>query len=116
MKSLINAIAFSLVMGTTLANAAQINPEMETEKGRPALLITDPQVDFPGAEGVTWVVHGTVVTGNNAGETIESLLKSAEDNGVPVFISSRHYVSYNRRGNIEGTNTDQLTQQRPHER
>lgn len=116
MKTLINVIALSLVMVTTLANAAQPDPEMKTDKGRTALLITDPQVNFPGTEGVSWVVHGTVVTDNDAVETIEALLKTAADNGMPAFISSRHYVPNTRRGNIQGSGADWPESYRPFER
>ena len=102
MKSLINVIALALVMGSTLANAALPDPGMEIVKGRTALLITDPQVDFLSPDGVTWGVVGKSVTENNTVENIESLFKSAKANDVPVFVSPHYYFPHDHGWKFEG--------------
>ena len=102
MKTLIKVIALSLALGTALANAALPDPGMEIEKGRTALLITDPQVDFLSPEGVTWGVVGKSVTENNTVENIESLFKSAKANDIPVFVSPHYYFPHDHVWKFEG--------------
>ena len=63
---------------TTIANAQLPDPGLEIVPGRTALLITDPQNDFPSPEGVIWRVVGKNVTDNNTVENIESLFKVAK--------------------------------------
>jgi nicotinamidase-related amidase len=43
---------------------------------------------------VTWGVVGKSVTANNTVENIETLLKSAKANGIPVFISPHYYYPH----------------------
>ena len=56
-----------------------------------ALVLTDPQNDFLSPDGVTWGMVGESVTENNTVENIESLLKAAKANDIPVFISPHYY-------------------------
>ena len=75
----------------------EINPE------NTALVITDPQNDFLSPMGVTWGVVGDSVTKNNTVENIESLLKAAKKNGVPVFVSPHYYYPTDHGWKFEGT-------------
>jgi nicotinamidase-related amidase len=57
------------------------------EKANPettALVITDPQNHFLSPEGATWALVGASVQDNNTVENIDSLLKAAKQNGIPV--------------------------------
>ena len=56
-----------------------------------ALVITDPQNDFLSPEGVTWGMVGESVTENKTVEHIDTLLKAAKKNGIPVFVSPHYY-------------------------
>jgi nicotinamidase-related amidase len=78
------------------------NPGMEIDKERTALVITDPQNDFLSPDGVTWGVVGESVTDNNTVNNIESLLKTAKDNGLPVFISPHYYYPTDHGWKFEG--------------
>ena len=82
--------------------AALPDPGMNVEKGRTALVVTDPQNDFLSPKGVTWGVVGKSVTANNTVENIETLLKSAKANGIPVFISPHYYYPHDHGWQFEG--------------
>lgn len=85
-----------------ISNAALPDPGMQIEKGRTALVVTDPQNDFLSPKGVTWGVVGKSVTANNTVENIETLLKSAKANGIPVFISPHYYYPHDHGWQFEG--------------
>ena len=78
------------------------NPGMEIDKERTALVITDPQNDFLSPGGVTWGIVGKSVTDNNTVNNIESLLKTAKDNDLPVFISPHYYYPTDHGWKFEG--------------
>ena len=78
------------------------NPGMEIDKERTALVITDPQNDFLSPDGVAWGVVGESVTDNNTVNNIESLLKTAKDNDLPVFISPHYYYPTDHGWKFEG--------------
>ena len=78
------------------------NPGMEIDKERTALVITDPQNDFLSPDGVTWGLVGKSVTDNNTVNNIESLLKTAKDNDLPVFISPHYYYPTDHGWKFEG--------------
>lgn len=82
--------------------AALPDPGVVIEKGRTALLITDPQNDFLSPKGVTWGVVGKSVTENNTVENIDSLFKAAKSNGIPVFISPHYYYPTDHGWQFEG--------------
>ena len=82
--------------------AALPDPGMQVEQGRTALVVTDPQNDFLSPKGVTWGVVGKSVTANNTVENIETLLKSAKANGIPVFISPHYYFPHDHGWRFEG--------------
>ena len=85
-----------------ITNAALPDPGLQIEKGRTALVVTDPQNDFLSPKGVTWGVVGKSVTANNTVENIETLLKSAKANGIPVFISPHYYYPHDHGWRFEG--------------
>jgi nicotinamidase-related amidase len=75
---------------------------MEIVKGRTALVVTDPQNDFLSPKGVTWGVVGKSVEANNTVENIETLLKTAKANGIPVFVSPHYYYPHDHGWKFEG--------------
>jgi nicotinamidase-related amidase len=91
---LVLTVAFAFGFGAMLftgAGAQLPDPGMTVEKGRTAIVITDPQNDFLSPEGVTWGLVGTSVTTNQTVEHIEDLFIAAKKNGFPVFISPHYY-------------------------
>lgn len=87
---------------STYSQAALPDPGMQIEPNRTALVVTDPQNDFLSPKGVTWGVVGKSVTANNTVENIETLLKSAKANGIPVFISPHYYYPHDHGWHFEG--------------
>ena len=86
-----SAISIALLFGMTTAAVAELpDPGMSITQGNTALVITDPQNDFLSPKGVTWGVVGKSVTENNTVENIESLLKAAKQNDIPVFVSPQY--------------------------
>ena len=67
------------------------NPGMTIDPERTALLITDPQNDFLSPDGVMWGVVGESVTENNTVENIETLMRTAKQRGIGLFISPHYY-------------------------
>jgi nicotinamidase-related amidase len=99
-KSLLAALVLSSYISTS--QAALPDPGMDIVKGRTAVLVTDPQIDFLSPDGVTWGVVGKNVTANNTVENIESLFKSAKKNDVPVFVSPHYYYPHDHGWKFEG--------------
>ena len=86
------AMAAVILIAATRDLAAQLpDPGMQVDPERTALLVTDPQNDFLSPEGVTWGVVGESVTENNTVANIETLLQTAKENGIEVFISPHYY-------------------------
>lgn len=109
MKSLIKPIAkrvlgIMLILGVApLVNAGLPETSMTVTRGNTALVITDPQIDFLSPKGVTWGVVGKSVTDNNTVKNIETLLKAAKANGIPVFISPHYYFPTDKGWKFEGS-------------
>ncbi len=109
MKSMIKPIAkrvlgIMLLLGVApLLNAGLPETSMTVTRGNTALVITDPQNDFLSPKGVTWGVVGKSVTENNTVKNIESLLKAAKANGIPVFISPHYYFPTDKGWKFEGS-------------
>lgn len=99
-KTLIATFAVTAVVSA--GNAALPNPGLVIEKGRTALVITDPQNDFLSPEGVTWGVVGKSVEANNTVENIETLFKTAKANDIPVFVSPHYYYPHDHSWKFEG--------------
>ena len=78
------------------------NPGMQVETGNTALVITDPQNDFLSPQGVTWGVVGESVEENNTVSNIETLLITARDNNIPLFISPHYYYPTDHGWKFEG--------------
>lgn len=102
-----NMIAITATAALTLLSfaspvAAQLpDPGMDVDD-RTALVITDPQNDFLSPEGVTWAVVGESVTRNNTVENLETLLATAKQTGVEVFISPHYYYPTDHGWQFEG--------------
>ncbi len=100
MKTLISALALSATLAT--GHAALPNPGMQIEKGRTALVVTDPQNDFLSPKGVAWGVVGKSVEANNTVENIDTLFKTAKANNIPVFVSPHYYYPHDHGWKFEG--------------
>ncbi|MBL8177435.1 MAG: isochorismatase family protein [Bryobacterales bacterium] len=77
-------------------------PGLKLEKGRVALVVTDPQNDFLHPKGVAWGVVGESVRENKTVENIEGLLQAAKTSGVPVFVSPHYYYPHDHQWKFEG--------------
>ncbi len=77
-------------------------PGMALQKGRVALLVTDPQNDFLSPNGVAWGVVGESVMENHTIENIESLFGAAKKAGVGVFVSPHYYYPQDHRWQFAG--------------
>ncbi len=78
------------------------DPGMQVDVSRTALVITDPQNDFLSPDGVTWGVVGESVTENNTVANLETLLVTAKDEGIPVFVSPHYYYPTDKGWKFEG--------------
>ena len=87
--TVITAVFFTL---TSFANAEGLpDPGVKFVKGRTAIVITDPQIDFLSPKGVAWDLVGKNVTENKTVENIERLMKIAKEKDIPLFISPHYY-------------------------
>ncbi len=77
-------------------------PGMKIVKGRTALVITDPQVDFLCSSGVAWEVVSKNVIANNTVDNIEKLMKTAKKNDMLLFISPHYYYPYDHKWQFGG--------------
>jgi len=77
-------------------------PGVELKRGRFALLVIDPQVDFLSPKGVTWGVVGESVTENNTVENIERLFRVAQESDARVFVSPHYYYPHDHAWKFEG--------------
>jgi len=102
----------SLILGTAMgvttllwvadAQAQLPDPGMEFDVANTALVITDPQNDFLSPDGVTWGVVGQSVLANNTVPNLETLLRTAKESGVQVFISPHYYFPTDHGWQFEG--------------
>ena len=82
---------------------AQTEIGFEVDPERTAVVITDPQNDFLSPDGATWGLVGKSVTENNTVANIESLMKTAKESNIPVFISPHYYYPTDHGWKFEGT-------------
>ena len=75
------------------------NPGFTAEKGKTAVVVTDPQKDFLSEDGVVWGVVGASVEANNTVEHLGQLLTAAHDAGLPVFVSPHYYFPHDHKWN-----------------
>ena len=78
------------------------NPGLSIEKGRTALVITDPQKDFLSEDGVVWRVVGASVEANNTVEHLRQLISAALATGMPVFVSPHYYYPHDHKWEFGG--------------
>ncbi len=103
MKATIKAITILLFVGGLASTSrAQLPDPGVVVDDRTALVITDPQNDFLSPDGVTWHVVGESVTANNTVANLETLLKTAKEQGIPVFISPHYYYPTDHGWQFEG--------------
>ena len=96
-------LGLAMLVGATNSAIAELpDPGMSITQGNTALVITDPQNDFLSPEGVTWGVVGESVKKNNTVENLESLLKAAKANDIPVVISPHYYYPTDKGWHFEG--------------
>lgn len=84
-------LAVSALLAPGVAISQLPDPGLVVDQERTAVVITDPQNDFLSPEGVTWGLVGKSVEANNTVANIEALMKTAKENGLPVFISPHYY-------------------------
>ncbi len=104
MKTIVKTLVLAATLSATLSttHAALPDPGMQIEKGRTALVVTDPQNDFLSPDGVTWGVVGKSVEANHTVEHIETLFKTAKAQGIPVFVSPHYYYPHDHGWRFEG--------------
>lgn len=78
-------------------------PGFEITTGDTAIVITDPQNDFLSPDGVTWGVVGQSITENGTVENLEALFSTANETGMPVFVSPHYYYEHDHKWRFEGT-------------
>ncbi len=103
-RSLILATAMGVTALLWVADAqAQLpDPGMEFDVANTALVLTDPQNDFLSPDGVAWGVVEQSVLANNTVPNLETLLRTAKENGVQVFISPHYYYPTDNGWQFEG--------------
>ncbi len=104
MKRIVKTVSAVAVLTAAISTAlaALPDPGMAIEKGRTALVVTDPQNDFLSPKGVIWGVVGKSVQANNTVENIDTLLKTAKAQGIPVFVSPHYYYPHDHGWKFEG--------------
>lgn len=78
------------------------DPGMVVDLANTALVITDPQNDFLSPDGVTWGVVGQSVTENGTVGHLETLMRTAKETGMEVFISPHYYYPTDHGWKFEG--------------
>lgn len=75
---------------------------MALEKGRAALLVVDPQIDFLSPEGVAWGVVGESVAEHKVVDNLTRLFQAAKAADMPVVISPHYYYPHDHQWRFEG--------------
>lgn len=76
--------------------------DVELERGRTALLVIDPQVDFLDPSGAAWGVVKNNVEQLGTVNNIERVLKAAKSADMPVLISPHYYYPYDHEWEFGG--------------
>jgi nicotinamidase-related amidase len=75
---------------------------MELDLARTALVVTDPQIDFLSASGVTWGVVGESVTELDTVANLDRLFAASKRAGIMVAISPHYYYPTDKGWKFEG--------------
>jgi nicotinamidase-related amidase len=75
---------------------------MELHLARTALVVTDPQIDFLSASGVTWGVVGESVTELDTVANLDRLFATSKRAGIMVAISPHYYYPTDKGWKFEG--------------
>jgi len=75
---------------------------MTLERGRSALLVVDPQIDFLSPDGVAWGVVGESVTEHGVVDNLARLFRAAKAADMPVVISPHYYYPHDHDWAFEG--------------
>lgn len=75
---------------------------MVLTKGRVALVVTDPQIDFLSPDGVTWGVVGESVTEHGVVANIGKLFRAAKARDLVVAVSPHYYYPTDHGWKFEG--------------
>jgi nicotinamidase-related amidase len=104
MKRIVKTLGAVASLTAAISSALAELPDtgMQIEKGRTALVVTDPQNDFLSPEGVTWGVVGKNVEANNTVENSDALFKTAKAEDIPVFVSPHYYYPHDHGWKFEG--------------
>ena len=84
------------------SNPALPPSTMALERGRAALLVVDPQIDFLSPKGVAWGVVGESVTEHNVVNNLTRLFRAAKAVDMPVVISPHYYFPHDHKWSFEG--------------
>lgn len=105
------AAAIAVGAGASEAQAGPYDPPAEPAlppsnmvltKGRVALVVTDPQIDFLSPEGVTWGVVGESVTEHGVVANIGKLFRAAKAADLVVAVSPHYYYPTDHGWKFEG--------------
>jgi nicotinamidase-related amidase len=77
-------------------------PGFTVDRGRTAVVVTDPQRDFLSEDGVVWQVVGQSVQDNDTVAHLAQLLEAAHGAGIPVFVSPHYYYPHDHAWNFGG--------------
>jgi nicotinamidase-related amidase len=86
-------------------------PGMTIDARRTALVLTDLQNDFLSPGGTASGLIADSLAANNTLENLESLLRTARQHGVPVFISPHYYYPTDRAWLTRGGAVEELMHQ-----
>lgn len=75
---------------------------MVLARGRVALVVTDPQIDFLSPDGVTWGVVGESVTRHGTVANIARLFQAAKAKDLVVAVSPHYYYPTDKGWKFEG--------------
>lgn len=76
--------------------------DMVLTKGRVALVVTDPQIDFLSPDGVTWGVVGESVTEHGTVANIGRLFRAAKAADLVVAVSPHYYYPTDKGWQFDG--------------
>lgn len=104
-------LASSITAAALLASVASPAFAAETgfmpERGRTALLITDPQNDFLSKDGKAYGLVAENLKETGTIDHIGELFTAAQNNGIPIFVSPHYYFPadkhWHHRGALQGT-------------